>query len=283
MKLRAGNFTYDFPRPVLVMGILNVTPDSFSDGGLHFQIDSALARAERLWKEGADWIDVGGESTRPGADAVSPTEECRRVLPVIEALAGGRKGLVSVDTRNPLVAREAIRLGASIVNDVGAAEGNSEMLKLIADSGAGYVAMHMLGNPATMQIAPTYGSVVVEVLKFFKDSANRFSKLGISQEQLILDPGIGFGKLLEHNLELMASLKRLLCIGRPILLGASRKSFLGQITGKPVGERLSGSLATAVWATLAGIQILRVHDVAETVDAVRTVSAISSRSTEMSS
>jgi dihydropteroate synthase len=260
---------YRFPRPVLVMGVVNVTPDSFSDGGRFLDAAAAVDRAERLVEQGAEIIDVGGESTRPGARPVAEAEELRRVIPVIECLAGTLAVPISIDTMKPAVAGAALEAGASLVNDVGASQADERMWGQVARHKAGYVCMHMRGQPATMQRAPLYADVVKEVNGFFRERLQRLRSCGVGPDQVILDVGIGFGKTVEHNLQLItrtASFKR---AQRPLLLGVSRKSFIGRLLRVEVGERLAGSLACACWAVAAGINIIRVHDVAETVQAVR--------------
>lgn len=257
--------------PVDVMGVLNVTPDSFSDGGLHATTADAVVRAAEMLAEGATVIDVGGESTRPGAEPVDPSEEQRRVLPVIEAIAptcaeaGAR---VSVDTRNESTARAAAGLGASILNDVGAS-----LWPVAAELGVAWVAMHMAGDPRTMQVRPHYDDVVEEVRAFLVGRAEQAAAAGVGE--VWIDPGIGFGKTTTHNLELLAHLDRLVSSGFPVLVGSSRKRFLGELLGRsdgleaPVGteDRLEGSLATATWAMIHGARMVRVHDVAATVSA----------------
>ena len=256
-----------------VMGILNVTPDSFSDGGEHPTVESAVEHGRRLVAEGADWIDVGGESTRPGADEVSIAEECRRILPVIEALAGEIPAGISVDTSKAEVAAEAIRAGGTVVNDVSAG-GDSGMLPLVARTGAGIVLMHRRGFPKTMQRAPRYYDVVTDVLDWLSERADRAVREGVPEDRVLIDPGIGFGKVMKHNLALLNQLDRFTATGWPVVVGASRKSFLGQILDLPLGERLEGSLAVAVLAAAAGVRMIRVHDVASTVRAVRVAEAI---------
>jgi dihydropteroate synthase len=269
MLLRMRGRVLRFPRPVLVMGVVNVTPDSFSDGGRFFDADAAVAHGEALVAEGAEIIDVGGESTRPGARPVSEREELRRVIPVIERLVKRVTVPVSIDTMKPGVARDALEAGASLVNDVGANRSDDQMWLEVARRGAGYVCMHMRGEPATMQREPVYADVVGEVNAFFRERLRRLAACGVSFEQVILDVGIGFGKTVEHNLQLItraASFKR---AKRPLLLGVSRKSFIGRLLGVEVGGRLAGSLACACWAVGAGVHIIRAHDVAETLQAVR--------------
>jgi dihydropteroate synthase len=277
MLLRARQFEYRFPRPVMVMGIVNVTPDSFSDGGQFPDVQSAVDAALRMAGQGAEILDIGGESSRPGSAPVSETEEMRRVLPVIKALAGKLSVPISIDTLKPEVAKAAIAAGASIVNDIAANRTDEAMWRLVAETGAGYVAMHMQGNPQTMQASPHYQDVVAEVAAFFEERFVGLRRCGISDDQVIFDPGIGFGKTLEHNLQLLASLRRFQRIGRPLLLGVSRKSFMGKLLGTEVGERLPAGLACASLATADGIAMIRVHDVPETVQAVRMTEALIAR------
>lgn len=274
MIFRAGKYRYEFPRPALVWGVVNVTPDSFSDGGQFFELKAAVARAEELAGQGADVIDVGGESTRPNAEPVSETEELRRVIPVIEALAARLKIPISVDTMKPAVALAAWAAGASIINDVGANRRDPAMWRLVAETGAGYVAMHMQGTPQTMQANPVYRDVVAEVRVFFEDRVKRLSEVGAAAEQVALDTGIGFGKTLAHNLQLLAALDSFTNLARPMLLGISRKSFLGKVYGDPRADRLSGALACTALARAAGVQMFRTHDVAATVHALRTTEAV---------
>jgi dihydropteroate synthase len=247
----------------LVMGILNVTPDSFSDGGHWFERDEAIARAHQMIDEGADLVDVGGESTRPGAAPVSADEELRRVIPVIEALAGRTR--VSIDTTKDVVADAAIAAGASLINDVSAC-----LWPVAAHYGVGWVAMHRKGTPVTMQQDPHYDDVVREVATMLAERAVQAERAGV--EEVWIDPGIGFGKTVDHNLTLLGSLGELVATGYPVLIGTSRKSFLGSFgSSAPVTERLPGSLATAVWAMTQGARMVRVHDVAATVQAAALV------------
>lgn len=280
MLWRAGRHEFRFPRPPLVMGVLNITPDSFSDGGQCFSIEAAIERAGQIIREGADMLDVGGESTRPNATPVSAEEEIRRVVPVIRQLAALVPTPISVDTQKPEVARAALLAGASIVNDIAASRPDAAMWRVVAEFRAGYVAMHMQGTPQTMQQNPSYTDVAREVDAFFAERIDRLEQTGVRLEQIALDPGIGFGKTLEHNLQLLAALPRFARHGRPVLLGVSRKSFLGQLTGadNPTG-RLPGALACAALAVRDGVQILRVHDVRETVAAVRVAAAIQAHTT----
>lgn len=257
----------------LVMGIVNATPDSFSGG--NSSVTDAVALANRLIEEGADIIDIGGESTRPGATPVDADEESLRVIPVIEALARSHPQVsVSIDTMKAVVARRAVEAGARIINDVSSLE-DPLMAPLAAETGAGLVLMHMRGNPANMQVAPRYGDVVAEVLSHLESRVRMAIESGAVREQIALDPGIGFGKTLEHNLQLLGNLSALRRPGLAVLLGVSRKSFLGAITGRPVGERLAGTLAAQASALARGqADIIRVHDVREAVDTVKVVTAI---------
>ena len=248
---------------VLIMGILNVTPDSFSDGGRFLSPDAAVERALAMEKEGADIIDVGGESARPGADPVPVEEELRRVLPVLERLRGKLRIPISIDTTKAEVAEAALRAGASIVNDISALRFDPAMAPLVAKFGAGLVLMHMLGTPKTMQQAPYYEDVVTEVRDFLAERAQYAQSQGIPREAIAVDPGIGFGKTVEHNLELLRRLPELVELGFPVLVGPSRKSFIGAILGLGVEERLEGTLAACAVAVVRGADILRVHDVKE--------------------
>jgi len=243
------------------MGILNVTPDSFSDGGRWAETQAAVARGRRMFSEGAALVDVGGESTRPGATPVDHEEELRRVLPVVRALAP--HGRVSIDTRHAETAEAAVAAGATVINDVSAS-----LAEVAGALGVGYVAMHMQGEPATMQLAPTYVDVVAEVHGFLGQRADEARHLGVTD--VWVDPGLGFGKTLDHNLALLAALADLVAAGTPVLVGASRKGFLGALTaGAPVEDRLEASLAVATWACAQGVRMIRAHDVEETVHAVR--------------
>jgi dihydropteroate synthase len=280
MIFRARQHEFVFPRPALVMGVLNVTPDSFSDGGRYFDRASAVAHGEELAGQGAEIIDVGGESTRPKAEAVSEQEELRRVIPVIEELAGRVSAAISIDTMKPAVARAALAAGASIVNDVGANRTDEAMWRLVAESGAGYVVMHMQGTPQTMQANPVYADVAREVGEFFEERLKRLSGCGVAAEQVTLDPGIGFGKTREHNLQLLGRLRSFTSLGRPMLLGVSRKSFLGKVGDVADAERLSAALACTALAAEAGVQMFRTHDVAATVQALRMAEAIMARRKE---
>ncbi len=266
---QTGGREYRFPRPTLVMGILNVTPDSFSDGGKFFAPEAAVTHALELEAEGADIIDVGGESTRPHAVPVDESEELRRVLPVLERIIPRLRVPVSIDTQKPAVAQAALERGATIVNDVAANRQDSRMAEIVATHRAGYVLMHMRRNPQSMQTNPTYANVTQEVYEFLAERLDRLKQFGVPPEQVVLDVGIGFGKTSQHNLELLAGLNRFTSLMRPLLLGVSRKSFLGHWLRADISARLPGALACACWAALAGVQIIRTHDVAATVQALR--------------
>ena len=259
-----------------IMGILNVTPDSFSDGGRYDRLDAALYHAERMVINGADILDVGGESTRPGAQPVSEAEELDRVIPVIEALSARFDRLVSIDTSKPAVMREAVAAGAGMINDVNAlrAEG---AVTVAAEAGVPVCLMHMQGEPRTMQRSPHYDDVVAEVRDFLLERARICEAAGVSRQAIVLDPGFGFGKTLEHNLELLQQLPVLCASGYPVLAGISRKSMIGALTGREVDDRLAGSLAMALLALEGGARILRVHDVAETRDVLRVWTAVRER------
>jgi dihydropteroate synthase len=272
MLLDCGTRQIDLSQP-LVMGILNVTPDSFSDGGRYADHDAALRRALEMVEEGAAIIDIGGESTRPGSQPVSVDEELRRVVPVIERLAARSQALISVDTSKPEVMRAAVAAGAAIINDVYALRAPGA-LEAAAASGAAVCLMHMQGEPRTMQLDPTYVDVVREVREFLQARMDACARVGIGAERLLLDPGIGFGKRLEHNLALLAAIPRLAIDGRPVLIGVSRKSMFGALLGRDVAERGAGSLSVATASVLAGARIVRTHDVRATVDAIKVATAL---------
>jgi dihydropteroate synthase len=262
-----------FPRPS-VMGVVNVTPDSFSDGGVNFRLEDAIASARRMVEEGAAIVDIGGESTRPGADAVSPDEELRRVVPVLEELGGAVP--VSIDTAKAEVARRAIELGAKLVNDVTALRGDPGLAEVVASSGAYLCLMHMQGEPRTMQDSPTYEDVAAEVASFLEQRLAFAVDAGIPEERICLDPGFGFGKTVEQNFELLGQLGQIVALGRPVLVGLSRKRSLGRILGDPNATTgpLSASLAAAVEAYDRGAAIFRVHDVREHVEALTVAAAV---------
>jgi len=270
-RLRCGGFTFTLDRP-LVMGVVNVTPDSFSDGGRLATAQDAIDHARRLHDEGADLLDVGGESTRPGATAVALDEERRRVLPVVEALA--REGLaVSVDTQKPEVMRDAVAAGAVLVNDVNAFQAPGA-LEAVAATQAAVCVMHMQGSPGTMQQDPRYADVVAEVRGFLADRVEALCSAGIAADRIVVDPGFGFGKTQDHNLELLRQLGRFRGLGAAVLAGLSRKSMLGRITGREAGDRLAASVAAALIAVQHGARIVRVHDVAATRDALAVWNAV---------
>ena len=272
MKMNFAGRELDMSR-CHVMGILNVTPDSFSDGGQFNRPDAALARARQMVADGAAFIDIGGESTRPGATPVSVQEELDRVCPVVEAVARELDAVISVDTSAPEVMAETAKLGAGLINDVRALqrEGAPEVA---AQAGIPVCIMHIQGEPDTMQDRPEYRSVRREVSAFLTERIRVAERAGIHPDNILLDPGFGFGKSLEHNLQLLASLEQMHILGHPLLIGVSRKSMLGHITGREVNERLPASLAAATIAAMKGASIIRVHDVRETADAIRVVAAV---------
>lgn len=277
MPLYCGKLTLTLDTP-RIMGVLNITPDSFSDGGELYsngqpKLDAALARAEQMIEAGASILDVGGESTRPNAKAVSVQEEIGRVLPVIEALARRLSVVISIDSSRPEVMAAAAQAGAGLINDVRALQ-EPRALEVAADTGLPVVLMHMQGEPTNMQKAPTYKDITAEVMDFLAMRKKVAIKAGIKAENIILDPGIGFGKTLEHNLQLMAHLSQMHELGSPLLLGISRKSTIGAITNRPESDRLAGSLAGALAGVHANVQIIRVHDVAATTDAIKVWQAI---------
>jgi dihydropteroate synthase len=274
MQFRARQFDFVFPRPALIMGIVNVTPDSFSDGGKFLDPARAVAHALELAAQGAEILDIGGESTRPGAEPVAEAEELRRVIPVIEQLAPRVKIPLSIDTVKPAVARAALQAGASMVNDVAAGRAADALWRAVAEFRAGYVCMHARGTPQTMQVNPVYVDVVREVSEFFGDRLEKLKAGGVTADQVVLDVGIGFGKTVHHNLTLLAALRSFTKWQRPLVLGVSRKSFLGKLSGAEVNARLPASLACATLAVESGVHIIRTHDVAETVQAVRLAEAV---------
>jgi dihydropteroate synthase len=270
---RVGDVEIDCGERTLVMGILNVTPDSFSDGGLYLDHNAAVARGFEMVDAGADLVDVGGESTRPGSDPVSPDEERDRVVPVIETLAGKVPVPISIDTRKPAVARAALEAGALIVNDISGAR-DPEMFAVAREAGAGMVLMHMKGEPKTMQVAPHYDDVVAEVHEYLRERIEAAEFAGIPPERLCVDPGIGFGKGLQHNLALMHQVETLLDLGRPVLVGPSRKRFIGALLDLPEDQRVEGTAGAVAWLVSRGAHIVRVHDVREMIRVVRVIDAI---------
>ena len=257
-----------------VMGVLNVTPDSFSDGGLFVHPEAAVRQGVAMAAEGAAIVDVGGESTRPGSDPVSVEQEIDRVVPIVEALRGKVAARISVDTSKAEVARRALAAGAAIVNDVTALRDDPARAGVVADAGCPVCLMHMLGAPKTMQDDPRYGDVVDEVLRFLEERLAFAVAHGVAEEQVLLDPGIGFGKTLEHNLLLLRHIERFVALGRPVVLGASRKRFLGAILDAEPQDRLFGTVATTVMGALAGAAVFRVHDVRPNVEALRVTEAV---------
>ncbi|MCG6965271.1 MAG: dihydropteroate synthase [Chromatiaceae bacterium] len=272
MILDCAGRLLDLSRP-RVMGILNVTPDSFSDGGRFAAPDDALAQAERMVLEGADVLDVGGESTRPGAAAVSLDEEIARVLPVIERLRAAFDVPISIDTSKPGLMQAAVAAGAGMINDVSALRAPGA-IEVAAAAGVPVCLMHMRGDPRSMQAAPKYGNVVADIIEYLGERVASCEAGGIARERLLVDPGFGFGKALEHNLVLLRDLHEFSRLGLPVLVGISRKSMLGMLTGRPVEQRVAASVAAAVMAVERGAQIVRVHDVAATVDALKLWQAV---------
>jgi dihydropteroate synthase len=261
----------------LVMGIVNVTPDSFSDGGKFLHTDRAVAHALDLAAQGADILDIGGESTRPGSVPVSLDEELARVLPVVQALVQQSEVALSIDTSKAAVARACLKAGAHIINDVTGLTGDPQMVEAAREFGAGVIVMHMQGTPATMQVAPNYDDVVIDLFQYFQERVQSLIESGIVLDTIVLDPGIGFGKTREHNITLLAKLAKFIELGCPICLGVSRKGFLGKLLDRPLEQRMAGSLAAAAFAlSQQAAQILRVHDVAETRDLVRVWEVLSS-------
>jgi dihydropteroate synthase len=271
---RCGQHVVPLRRRTLVMGIVNVTPDSFSDGGSYSNVDDAVKHAVQMAADGADLLDVGGESTRPGSEAVSPDEEMDRVVPVVRRIADELPDVtVSVDTRKSDVARAALRAGASIVNDVSAG-GDPAMFGVVAEAAAGMVLMHMKGEPKTMQDDPTYYDVVAEVRGFLGDRIEVALAAGIDLERLCVDPGIGFGKTLEHNLAILHDIRAFHHLRVPVLVGPSRKGFIGTLIGTEVDDRIEGTAGVVAWCAAEGVDIVRVHDVKEMTRVVRVVDAI---------
>lgn len=271
MILQCGKYRLALERP-LIMGVVNVTPDSFSDGGHYLRLDAALVHARRLIDEGADLLDIGGESTRPGAATVSLDEERRRVLPVLEALASAGVPL-SVDTQKPELMRDAVAAGAAMINDVNGFEA-PDALAAVASGDSAICIMHKQGSPQTMQQAPTYSDVVQEVSRYLESRVTAAESAGIRRDRMVIDPGFGFGKTLDHNLALLRDLQSVAPTGVPLLAGLSRKSMIGALTGREVGDRVFGSIAAALIAAQRGAAILRVHDVAATRDALAVWKAV---------
>lgn len=273
------SFTLRFPEiemrldRTVVMGVINVTPDSFSDGGQFFDAETAVRRGEEMVEEGADLLDIGAESTRPQSEPISPEEEWKRLEPVLKPLVDRLKVPISVDTFKPETAKRALDLGASMINDVMGLR-NPEMVKVVGKYDVPVVIMHMQGTPQTMQVNPQYDDVVSDIIRYLREQIATATEGGVSEEKIVIDPGIGFGKTVDHNLTLLRRLGEFRSLGRPILVGTSRKSFIGKILDTDIGERLEGSLASAVLAASKGARIIRAHDVKETVRAVRIADAI---------
>jgi dihydropteroate synthase len=275
---KVGEHVFDLSRRGLIMGVLNVTPDSFSDGGDFFPLEKAIEHGVRMAAEGADIIDIGGESTRPGAEPVAAAEELRRVIPVIQKLRAKIDVPISIDTSKAEVARAAIQRGASIVNDITSGRRDNQMLPLIAETKSGFIIMHMQGTPQTMQKQPQYGDVVAEISDFFRQQYACAIGSNVDPMAIAFDPGIGFGKTLDHNLELLAHLERLRAHERPLVIGVSRKSFLGRIANSAeMKDRLAPAVALTSLLRGRGADVFRVHDVKETVSALRITEAILGR------
>lgn len=271
--------TINFESGALLMGILNVTPDSFSDGGRYADPEKAVERATQMIEEGADIVDVGGESSRPGSCPVDAETELSRVLPVIEQLKAKTDILISVDTQKSVVAEAALKAGANIINDISALESDRRMTEVARRYKAGLILMHKKGEPRDMQENPQYGNVTDEVSDYLKGRINFLSEMGIGSETIAIDPGIGFGKTAEHNIELIAHIERMRKYGRPVVMGLSRKRFLGQLTGRAVNERLAASLGALAYCLLKGASVMRVHDVKESRDVLMVLNAFLSGET----
>ena len=257
-----------------IMGIINVTPDSFSDGGKYANVEAAVMRAKQMVADGADIIDIGGESSRPGAEPITANEECRRVIPVVQALAEQSQIPISVDTYKAKVAREALSAGACVINDITALHGDPNMCQIVADAQAGVILMHMQGVPATMQKTPTYQNVVAEVHAWLTEVASQAVDRGIDSSRIMIDPGIGFGKTFDHNLEILRHLMQFRGIGYPMLVGVSRKKFIGRILDLPVHQREEGTAATVAWSIINGANMVRVHDVAKMKQVAQVIDTI---------
>jgi dihydropteroate synthase len=276
VKIRGGVLSLE--SATAIMGVVNVTPDSFSDGGRYLNVDAAVAHAVAMVEQGATLLDIGAESSRPGAEPVDETEEIRRLIPVVREVCRRVSVPVSVDTTKAAVAVRALDAGAAIINDISALRFDPAMAKVVAESGAGLVLMHMQGTPKTMQDAPKYRDVVADVYDFFRERIRTAEQLHISPQQILLDPGIGFGKNQEHNLTLLARLDRFLPLGRPLLVGVSRKAFIGRILDRPVDERVMGTAAAVALAVAHGAKVVRVHDVRQMRDVVKMADAITTQS-----
>jgi dihydropteroate synthase len=275
VKISWGRFLLDFSRKTLIMGILNVTPDSFSDGGIHFEKADALERGLRMAEEGADIIDIGGESTRPGSEPLPLKEELRRVIPVIEALSGKLAIPLSIDTYKAEVARRALDSGASMVNDISGLRFDHRMAEVVSERKVPVSVMHIKGTPKSMQQNPVYRDLIPEIIDYLGESISLARNAGLPEDMVIVDPGIGFGKTFDHNLEILHNLDRLASLGRPILVGPSRKAFIGKILDSaPAHERVFGTAAAVAVSIMKGAQIVRVHDVKEMAEVARVADAI---------
>jgi len=280
--LKIGNKTFDLDKQTLIMGVLNITPDSFSDGGKFFSVDKAIEHAISMEKQGADIIDIGGESTRPGAKSISSDEEMDRVIPVIEQLVGKVKVPISIDTYKSEIARRALDLGACMVNDITALQGDKHLASVVSEYDVPVCLMHMKGNPRNMQIKPMYDDIIMEIHGFLKGRAEHALFCNIKKENILVDPGIGFGKRtgkgIEDNCEILHRISELKNLGYPVLVGASRKTFIGNVCGDkeslPVSDRIEGSLAAACIAVMNGADIIRVHDVKETCRCIKIVDCV---------
>lgn len=275
MKITWQNFSLDFSKKTYIMGVLNVTPDSFSDGGLFFNEKKAIEHALRLIEDGADIIDIGGESTRPGSEPVSVEEEIRRTIPVIKAITREIKVPISIDTYKAGVAKHALDAGASIVNDISGLRFDPEMPKVVSEYNVPVIIMHIKGRPKDMQQNPVYEALIPEIMDYLRISIRLANKFGISDDKIIIDPGIGFGKTFEHNLEIIKNLKEFTLLGRPVAVGVSRKAFIGKILGDlPPSERLEGTAAAVAISIFNGANIVRVHDVKEMAKVAKVADAI---------
>ncbi|MEW6003183.1 MAG: dihydropteroate synthase [Nitrospirota bacterium] len=275
MKLVWRNFCLDFSKKTYIMGVLNVTPDSFSDGGLYFDKSAAIERAIQIVEEGADIIDIGGESTRPGSEPVSIEEEMNRVIPVIEALSKEIKISLSIDTYKSEVAKKALDAGASIVNDISGLRFDPKMPEIVSEYGVPLVIMHIKGKPKDMQQNPVYEALIPEIMDYLRYSIRLAVRAGIPEQRIIIDPGIGFGKTFEQNLEIINNLHEFTLLEKPILIGPSRKAFIGKILGDaPVAERLEGTAAAVAVSVMNGADMVRVHDIKEILKVIKVVDAI---------
>lgn len=275
MILSFKNFTFDFSKRTYIMGVLNVTPDSFSDGGLYLEKDKAIQQAIKLAKDGADIIDIGGESSRPGSDPITVDEEIKRTVPIISVLSKILDIPISIDTYKSEVAKQALQAGASMVNDISGLRFDPDMAAVVSKNNVPVIIMHIKGTPKNMQINPVYDDLISEILDYLKESINICREYGISDKKIIIDPGIGFGKTFEHNLEIINNLREFSILGKPIAIGVSRKAFIGKILGDvPVSQRLEGTASAVAISVYNGANIVRVHDVAEISKVVKIADAI---------